>query len=307
LPGATDDELFWTSSYPADGDYHPRELDTLVGIDLKTNFTVSVDCYLPALSGIPMYKRILFFKGDRALTNSTQTGGLWTGYPSDTETRSVLEALQAHIGTRNISMISYVDESNKLYIDFISGTSTNREFITMGPIDNVPTNQPFRITLSVESKLIDLYLNGRLAQSRALRADLTSPVAGKEAIFPAPSAWRMSKGAVTTAACSGGAASGIGIKLLNLHLWPRAISAAEAAAQSPRLADKSKWDALNKTDTTVPVRTQTSGTGSLGGEQTCATPPSSNPFKDIDTKSTILIIAGLAAAVYLFKNNQPQA
>lgn len=307
LPGATDDEIFWTSSYPSSNDYRPRDLDKLVGIDLKTNFTVSVDCYLPALSGIPMYKRVLFFKGARNLVNSTLSGGVWENYPSSTESRSTIEALRGQLATKNVSMVTYVDEMNKLYVDFFSGTGTNRETITLGPIDNVPTSQPFRMTLAVESKLIDFYLNGRLVQSRALRSSLTSPVAGKEAIFPAPTDWRFSKGPVTTASCSGGAASGIGIKLLNLHLWPRAISAAEASAQSPRLPDKSKWDTLNKTDTTAAVPSQTIGQGSLDGEQQCQPQTGGNPLKNLDTKSTILIIAALAAAVYLFKNNQPQA
>lgn len=305
LPGATDDEIYWTSSYPNAGDYRPRALDKLVGIDLKTNYSMSIDCYLPALSGIPMYKRVLFFKGARGLNNSTSgTAALWAGYPASNETRPVITALQEHLNTKDVSMVGYINEENKLFIDF-SSSGTPRFVTTLGPIDNIPMNEPFRVTITVEEKLIDFYLNGRLVQSRALATALTSPVTGKEAIYPTPQEWRLSQGPVTTSKCAGGASSGIGIKILNLHLWPRAISAPEVAAISPQLASVSKWDALSKTDTTIPQKTETSGSGSMDSAVCASAPASGNPLKDLDTKSVILIIAGLASAVYLFRNNQP--
>lgn len=302
LPGAQDNEIYWTSSYPASNDARPRGLDKLTNLNLgSSETTLSVDVYLPGLSGISIYKRILFFKGKRELNNSSS--GIWSSYPATSEVRSTLEALREKVRTLPISMIAYIDESNKLMVDFFDQTNSP---ITLGPIDNVPTDKPFRITITQQEKLLELYLNGKLAQSRALSTPITPPISvtGNQAVYPSPVEWRTSSISVTTTSCAGGANSGIGIKVLNLHIWPRAISAPEVAAISPSLPSTQQFDALNKTDAVPPVQQETIGTGSLNQTASCPPQGKGNSLT-LDTKSTLLILGTLAAVVYLFKNNQP--
>lgn len=311
VPGAiTDDSLHWSSSLPHQDDYHPRLLEKLVGYDFKRNFSMSVDCYLPILSGIPIHKRVLFFKAQRGLTNSEATGGFWNGYTLNTD-NTTLSSLRTFLvptgsGVAKVSMIGYVDEQNRLSVDFIDGQNTP---ITLGPINNVPTADPFRVTVVAHEKLVELYINGRLAVSRALLNTLSSPISGKEAFYPAPNSWQISQTTATPGSCTAAAAaSGIAMKVVNLHLWARPLSVAEVVHMSPSLPTAAQLDSVNSRAGTPPTDTSSlpSGSGTLTqGSSSSSQQSSYNPFKDIDTRSFLLILASLGAALYLFKNNRP--
>jgi hypothetical protein len=309
VPGSmSDDELFWDSSLPHENDYRPRLLDKLSMYNFKNNFSASVDCYLPILSGIPIHKRILFFKTSVGISNTDSSGAFWSGYTLSSTQKtlnSVRGFLNPSTGPSKVSMVAYVDEENKLTVDFFD---SQKSPISLGPIENVPTSTPFRVSIVAHETLLELYINGRLAVSRTLTSPLSSPISGKEVFYPPPQSWRISTSTAIPGSCSvSAAASGIGMKIFNLHLWPRPLSAPEVLHMSPSLPTASYLDTVNSTAGTPPTSTQSlpSGSGTL---QQSSCPPqqgSYNPFKDIDTKSFILLIASLAGAIYLFKNNRP--
>jgi hypothetical protein len=279
--GATDSQLWWNTTLPHQDDYHPRAGDKMVGNALKSNFSMSLDVYLPSITQVQPTKRVLFFKTARDKTNSTAS--FWQGWPTDLGNSTAAE-LSTNFYTRltdssrKVSMIGYLSEKNELLIDFYL---QGGQKLTLGPFANVPVGKPFRITLVVHSRILELYINGRLAKSLNVPTSaLTSPVAGNEAIYPAPQEFR-----------------GMNIKLLNLQLWPRPIYAGEVKAISPYLPSRETFDAM----TTI---------GAASTNATAVTPESSNTsgrtllpgfFVRLSWAEATVFITALLVAAYIFR------
>jgi hypothetical protein len=153
------------------------------------------------------------------LYRSTRTNGVsppsdlsnWsTGSSGSSGSTSISRAL---LGTfPDTNFILWLDPvKNDLYASVITstdGTATNVRIETTKPIENIPIRKVFRVTVVFSQQFVELYINGNLEQSTALK-NLPLTVAPKAYFFPVIST------------------IGPNTRLANIAFWPRTLSVKE--------------------------------------------------------------------------------
>jgi len=121
-------------------------------------YSLSLDvCVQSEFAIKDMYPRVLLYRA------STPINAL--AFPSS----GTLSTLQRLIPNSNI--IVYLDPLvNNLHVMIKTGTNTSQ---TTEPIKNIPIHTPFRMTIVLDSGIVEVYINGKMEQTMPL---LTAPI-----------------------------------------------------------------------------------------------------------------------------------
>ncbi len=214
--------------------------DTLSTYDWIKDFTMSVDLYIRKLQETEPRNRIVLYKTYRhgatgivnnAVTNVNEVtkveSPLATG-PSSGSLTEYMITTNAGITTYKCSMLVWLSDANDLNVTFFTPTTE----ASCRPIKNIPLNEPFRLTVVVESNLFTVYLNGKQTFQKVVSPSgiilPTYSVTNQPERFYPPPAW-----ADTPVKA---------VYVQNLHLWPRAIGYDEVITAQPALAKKEDFD-----------------------------------------------------------------
>ena len=241
VPGMSDDKLYWNTKklIPADASA-PAPEDSIANYPFDTNFSFSVDVLIQNLPETDLNNRVVLYlasdwlsalntlrpttvAGNNQNCKTTQLNDPPFKQPSSTPSN-----IKSFMKANGASMLVYLDKANNLNISFFH--ANNDEYSTR-PIRNVPLYSPFRLTVVVEKRLVNVYLNGKQASQLPLPSSFIGQkiqvnsvnINNSKRFFTAPS-W-MNTPRKT-------------IYVQNLHLWPRAINYEEVRDQLPALASK---------------------------------------------------------------------
>jgi hypothetical protein len=235
VPGTSDKEVYWPGKPPAPLDSAPDPDGLLKGFKFENNFTVSVDIFVTKLPDTAAQNRLILFKtfdfngsgrSKRTLTNEQfqQLCGVsqTTTNPSN-DGPGPGQNTQSYMA-QSSSMIMYLTDTNDLVVTFFVGP--NGTVYNSRPIQNIPLNSPFRITVVVEEKLFTVYLNGKQTFQRivseGIRLNSVGGLKTDSQRFYAPPQWAEQPKKT--------------IYIQNLILWPRVIPYTEVTSASPALA-----------------------------------------------------------------------
>lgn len=236
VPGTSDKEVYWASAVPVALDSAPNPDGVLKGFKFENNFTVSIDVFVTKLADTAAQNRLILFKtfdfnGSGRSKKATLTNEQFQQLCgiSQTETNPSNDGPSPGQNTQSYmaqasSMIMYLTETNDLVVTFFVGP--NGTLYNSKPIQNIPLNTPFRITVVVEQKLFTVYLNGKQAFQRIVSEGITlNSIGGLKTDsqrFYAPPQWAEQPKKT--------------IYIQNLILWPRVIPYLEVTSASPALA-----------------------------------------------------------------------
>lgn len=217
IPGLDDKKVYWNSkTQPASGDIVPKagmgdNLDLQAFVD---NFTVSIDVLVKRLPESQEKNRVILVKAPQTASFSSDPGN------------NIIDYFNG-----KASMVIYLDTTNNLNVVFYSGTPMSP--FAIRPIQNIPLNTPFRVTVVAEKKFFSVYLNGKYVFQRNVTGGFTTT--GTNQKFHVPPQWN-----------SSGSTKSIYVQ--NLILWPRSIQSVEVREASPALALRPDFDAGDDPD-----------------------------------------------------------
>lgn len=195
LPYGDDGVLYWTKT--------PRLLrdDSTIISNLSSGYTLSLDLFIHNPQAFAKSPRILFTRGFKG--SATPTG------PSN-----------INMSEFNLQFSLARDTNDLAVATMLENNSTGTRPIENVSINNVPIRKGFRVTVVLYSKLMEVYLNGRLYQSRPL---LSPPIPSFHFLNPpAP------EGEATAA-------------VRNLKIWKRCLTSSEVREMTPPIDDFSDY------------------------------------------------------------------
>jgi hypothetical protein len=197
--------------------------------DLSANFinvpsctySLSMDVYLSGNFQAMTIPRVLFYRSTRKNGVSPPSDiGSWStgssGSAGSSGSGNPGNISRALLGTfPDTNFILWLDPvKNDLYASVITstdGTATNVRIETTKPIENIPIRKVFRLTVVFSQKFVELYINGNLEHSMALK-NLPLTVAPTSYFFPVIST------------------IGPNTQVANVAFWPRTLSVREVRA-----------------------------------------------------------------------------
>lgn len=215
IPLPSDKQMAFTQA-PAVSDLSANFL----GIPACT-YSFSMDIYLSGDFQALTIPRVLFYrstanKGVSPRSNITD----WSSGSSGSSQSNDLNIKLA--GTfPDTNIVLWLDPTkNDLFASVLTssdGTATNARMETTPPIENIPIRKVFRLTCVFTQQFIELYINGNLERSMALKNSPVS-VAPTAYFFPVIST------------------IGPNVRMANIAFWPRTLSAREAHAYGMPIA-----------------------------------------------------------------------
>ncbi len=243
VPGTSDKEVYWAGQPPSPLDSAPDPDGVLKGFKFENNFTFSIDVFITKLPDTAAQNRLILFKTfdfngsgrSKKITFTDEQFKSLCGIAQTTTNPSQDgpgpgQNTQSYMSQAS-SMIVYLTETNDLVVTFFVGP--NKTIYNSRPIQNIPLNTPFRITVVVEEKLFTVYLNGKQTFQRivseGIRLNSVGGLKTDSQRFYAPPQWAEQPKKT--------------IYIQNLILWPRAISYSEVTSASPALATAASFGA----------------------------------------------------------------
>ena len=156
------------------------------------NYTALIDIFVENPMQFASHPRVIFYRG--VIANQTPTSN----------------TLQGLLSNYNLA-VALAPDTNDLIVSVLN-TDNNMENILL---PNIPVQQPFRLGMVVMDHALEVYINGRLAKTRAFDK---APKATTGNFWPP----------------TGNIASAV--RVSNLHLWPRPLTPGEIRASGPALA-----------------------------------------------------------------------
>jgi hypothetical protein len=189
VPAAFDDgKLYWTKDATAIP-------DTSTPLRSKTeNYTILLDIFVENPMQFANQPRVIFYRG--SVANQTPT----------------TNTLYGLLSNYNVA-VALAPDTNDLIVSVLN-TDNNMENILL---PNVPVQQAFRLGMVVMDHALEVYVNGRLAKTRAFDK---APKAVTGNLWPPT-------GTVASA-----------VRVYNLHIWPRPLTPGEIRSSGPTLAAK---------------------------------------------------------------------
>jgi len=200
--------------------------------DLSANFvnipsctySLSMDIYLSGDFQAMTIPRVLFYRstGGKGVSPPSNISSWSTGSSGSSGSAVSSDLSRALLGTfPDSNFILWLDPiKNDLYASVVTstdGTAANVRLQTTKPIENVPIRKVFRLTAVFTQQFVELYINGSLEQSMALK-NLPLTVAPTAYFFPVIST------------------IGPNTRLANVAFWPRTLSAKEVRAYGMPIA-----------------------------------------------------------------------
>lgn len=200
--------------------------------DLSANFvnipsctySLSMDLYLSGDFQAMTIPRVLFYRSTKpnGVSPPSNIGSWTTGSAGSAGSARSLDLSPALMGTfPDTNFILWLDPiKNDLYASVITstdGTAANARVETTKPIENIPIRKVFRLTVVFSQQFVEMYINGNLEQSTALK-NLPLTVAPTAYFFPVIST------------------IGPNTRLANVAFWPRTLSVKEVRAHGMPIA-----------------------------------------------------------------------
>jgi len=203
IPTSSDREL----SYKKDGAAGPtKRRDTDTGnADNKTlmpsccNYTIGVDMFINGGLTPINYPNVVLY---RDLKGSTVTG-------PDSVTKDTLNKKYT-----NTNIIIWLEnDTNNLHITLVTiDMGLDEKLQDLPPIENVPLNKKFRLTVALADSFIEVYINGALEQSMQITGNLKGigSITNSTDFYPPITSYEVG-----------------GVKISNMSMWPRVITSKE--------------------------------------------------------------------------------
>jgi hypothetical protein len=199
LPYGDDGVLYWPKNPGTIRD------DSTILANIASGYTLSLDIFIFNPMAFATTPRVIFWRGSQAQNSA----------PSSAPNQKY------RISEFNL-LFSLNKDTNDLMVDTILDTPGKlQRDIQSVRINNVPIRKGFRVTVVMFNKLMEVYLNGRLYQTRTLPA---SPLGSFHFFNP-----QTLEGQASTA-------------IRNLKIWNRCLSANEVREMSPPIDSFSDFD-----------------------------------------------------------------
>lgn len=208
LPYGDDGILYWTKTPQLIRD------DSTIISNLASGYTLSLDIYIQNPMAFSKTPRKLFWRGTNILFADNSP------------------AQPNNFGIKEYNLLfSLAKDTNDLTVSTqLEKTSTNDNPTESITINNVPIRKGFRVTVVMFNKLMEVYLNGKLYQSRPL----TSQPLPSFHFFNPPTPDGESAGTVR-----------------NLKIWNRCLSSSEVREIIPPISDFSDFTNYESSCTNV--------------------------------------------------------
>lgn len=197
LPYGDDGVLYWPKNPGTIRD------DSTILANIASGYTLSLDIFIFNPMAFATTPRVIFWRGSQAQNPNSAPNQKY------------------RISEFNL-LFSLNKDTNDLMVDTMLDTPGKlQRDIQSVRINNVPIRKGFRVTVVMFDKLIEVYLNGRLYQTRTLPA---SPLGSFHFFNP-----QTLEGQASTA-------------IRNLKIWNRCLSANEVREMSPPIDSFSDFD-----------------------------------------------------------------
>ena len=237
VSSGSDDKVYWNEKkqpipdtiearVPINDPLKQGTTDILTAYDWINNFSFSIDLYIRKLQESNPNTRVILYKTYRYGDVGLSSSGTLDKVSSPFQNQQIAATDILTFMKPKCSMLVYLTDTNDLIVTFFSGTAE----ASCRPIQNIPLNEPFRISVVVEEKIFTVYLNGKQTFQKVLLDTIarnTQYTATPERFYPPPS-WANDPSRT--------------VYVQNLHLWPRPISYAEVVSAQPALAKKEDFD-----------------------------------------------------------------
>lgn len=196
VSNASDSELIWT-----DG---PQPSTTAANFQKISamNFTLQMDVYVEeVLSTLGQANRVFLYRANEPI-QSAAGETLSDQYPDS-------------------NLVCYLKpETNDLVVTTITENNADLYLESTPTLLNIPIRQPFRLTITLQPQLLEVYLNGKLTGSKVLRFQ---PKTTTKAFYGTPDMFRNS------------------IRIMNLQYWNYPLTAMQIINAPPALATSDKF------------------------------------------------------------------
>lgn len=191
---ASDGELLWT-----DG---PQPSTTSANFEKLNSmpFTLQMDIFVEdTLSTLGPYNRFFLYRGTQPVQSPT----------------TILESFP------DTNIVVYLKpETNDLCVTAITQRNSDLFLESAPTILNVPTRQPFRITITLQEKLMEVYFNGKLQVSKTFQY---IPRYSTSPFYGTPDMYRNT------------------VRIMNLQFWNYALTAMQVLNAGPALATTAQF------------------------------------------------------------------
>jgi hypothetical protein len=186
---ASDGELVWTDSpQPSTTAANFEKLNTMP-------FTLQMDIFVEdTLSTLGPHNRVFLYRGSQPIQSPTS---ILDSYP-DTNIVAYLKP-----DTNDLCVTAITQRNNDLFLE------------SAPTILNVPTRQPFRITITLQEKLMEVYMNGKLQVSKTFQF---IPRYSTSPFYGTPDMYRNT------------------VRIMNLQFWNYPLTAMQVLNAGPALA-----------------------------------------------------------------------
>jgi hypothetical protein len=208
IPLSTDRELSYTKTGSAIAtkrrDTDTGNKDNKTALPVCCNYTIGVDIHIDGGLTPITYPNVLLYRDLQV--------------PSVTATAAAA-ATKANLGAKypNTNIIVWLDRStNNLNVTLVTkDIGLNDTLQHLPPIENVPLNKAFRLTIVLADSFIEVYMNGELERTMQITGNLKgigSATASTD-FYPPITEYRQG-----------------GVKISHMSMWPRVISSREIRA-----------------------------------------------------------------------------
>lgn len=235
IPSIQDDKVYWNKGkQPAPESFAPLPEDSIATYPFENNFSFSIDLFVRNFTQKSQQNRIILYK-----TFPYSSSGI-NPFTENPIGNSDLPTYMSDYS----SMIMYLTGENDLVVTFFTTNSQGNTIrISSKPIQNIPLNTPFRVSVVVEEKLFTVYLNGKETFQQITNEKIMSKTPTNTSsfnmerqrnIFYTIPLWAFVDKQT--------------IFVQNFHLWPRNISYLEVLNASPALASESDFNLPAESD-----------------------------------------------------------
>jgi hypothetical protein len=240
IPAQNDNIVYWTNKKtPNPYTFVPQLNDALYTYSFENNFSFCVDLFITQVPNTTSHSRLILYKSNgqsSAIPEPIKATRPQTDLSGSVSTDITIDDFIEHMSNHS-SMIMYLTSTNDLTVTFFCGSESTRYSIPY--IKNVPLFTPFRISVVVEDKMFNVYLNGKQTFQTIVPGGVRgntkryTSLTGNQFFYLAPD-WAN--------------APSKSVYLQNFNLWQRPIAYTEVVAAQPALALESDFNVSKDTE-----------------------------------------------------------
>jgi hypothetical protein len=178
-------------------------------------YTLGADVYLSGNFMLAQMPRVILYRAAQPFTTQATLSGI-TDATKESDRLSIMNTF-LNTNYPHTNIIVWLDPiKNDLYVSIFTinpsgGSLSPRLIQTTHPVENVPIKKVFRLAVVFTTNFVEIYVNGRLEQSMAIRNPLTT-ISDTSSIYSSVSSIAQN------------------VMIGNLSMWPRVLTAREINA-----------------------------------------------------------------------------